>query len=71
MQAGVTFPLDEVNAVIADGIYYASADDVSARSRAIGARGGLELWRHLHAQYKGMGPELTQRTVAELLTPDR
>ena len=35
----------------------------------MGSRRGLELWRHVHAQYKGVGPELIQRTVAEILTP--
>ena len=69
--AGVPFDLDELNAAIADGIVFAGADDVGARSRAIGSRRGLELWRHLHAQHKGVGPELVQRTVAELLTPER
>eukprot|EP00969_Alexandrium_andersonii_P054143 2383394-Alexandrium_andersonii.AAC.1 len=38
---------------------------------AIGARRGLELRRHLRAQCRGMGPVLTQRKVAELLTPDQ
>ena len=29
------------------------------------------MWRHLHAHYNGMGPELVQRTVAELLMVQR
>jgi len=60
-----------VSAAIADGIVYAGADDAGARPRAIGSRRGLELWRHLHAQRKGVGPELIQRTAAEILTPGR
>ena len=42
-----------------------------ARSRALGTRRGLELWHHLRAQHKGVGPELSQRKVAALLSPER
>ena len=31
----------------------------------------MELWWHLRAQHKGVGPELNGRAVAELPTPDR
>ena len=70
-QAGVVFDLEYVNHAIATGIVFTGADDVAARSQSLGSRRGLELWRHLHAQYKGVGPELIQRTVAEILTPKR
>ena len=70
-RARVPYPLEEVNAAVADGIVYTGTDDVATRSTAIGSRRGLELWRHLHAWYKGIGPELVQRTVADLLTPER
>ena len=70
-RARVPYPLEEVNAAVADGIVYTGTDDIATRSTAIGSRRGLELWRHLHAWYKGIGPELVQRTVADLLTPER
>ena len=44
---------------------------MAARSRQLGTRRGLELWRHLYAQNKGVGPEQIQRIVADLLTPVR
>ena len=47
--AGAHFDLDEVNAALADGIVFTGTDEVAARSRALGSRRGLELWRHLHA----------------------
>ena len=71
LRAGAGFDLVGVNGAIYAGNADMGADGVAAHSPALGPRRGLELWRHLHAQYKGVGPELIQRTVADLLTPTR
>ena len=52
-------------------IVFTRAVVVATLPRALGPRRGLELWRHLHAQHKGVGPELIQHTVVALLTPGR
>ncbi len=58
-QAGAMFTLEDSNAYMATGIVYAVADSVAARSRSLGTHRGLELWRHLYVQNKGVGPELS------------
>ena len=55
-RAGMTFNLEEADAAIAAGIVFTSADGADARSRALGASQGLELWGHAHALHKGVGP---------------
>ena len=55
-RAGVRFDTCEGNDVIAYGIAHAGADGLAPLSRSCGPRRGLEMWRQLRAQPKGVAP---------------
>ena len=68
---GVTFPLEVVNRVLADGICETSVPSVGQLCEALGRSRGLELYRHIYVQAKGMSPQIVQSMVARYLRATR
>ena len=68
---GLVFPISVVSRAIADAIVYTGTDEVAHLAQSLGLGRGLELYRHLHAEYKGSGDLLAQQRVARLIAPQR
>ena len=70
-KAGVTHDLSAINRAIADGICETADHGVRRLSEALGRDRGLELYRHIHVQAKGLSPTLIQGMVGQFLRPTR
>ena len=70
-KANVRHNLSEINRAIADGICETADSGVRRLSEALGRDRGLELYRHLHVQAKGLSPTLIQGMVDQFLRPHR